>query len=596
MLERDEKRRSILPYWVTACGFLFFGILFLVRPSLLADRFAPPPDTDLSGFRDATVRIAISLAASSLLAGLATGMWALRLPRRRPGLFGALFGLLVLGCYLALTNSLGDWIVDDAAITFAYSENLVRGYGLVLHPNHPPEEAYSNTLWMLILALVRFLGVPIPPAAKILCIMIGGLTVLWTLYLGRRAMGDPPIPERCAVFTAVLLGAPYIVWSVSGLEHSLQSFLFVAMVAGASSEKHRGWVTGVCLALLMLLRPETPLVGGVVVLTLAWRQYSGDGIASLGRLWPAVLLPAVAGGGLLAFRLWYFGDPLPNPFYAKASDANFIHLVNVVGGGWNYVLTWVTSSGFLVVAPALILMKLRKAPAALHVAAALVAGQLAFAVYAGGDWMGCWRFIAPIVPLLALLTAYALSQSKVAMRPREGRTLGLAVSALLVLCMARQLVLFETQPTTPQAIVAQIGHEFVSLASRLGIDEPTLAHHDAGGTSYDARIDLIDLGGLGNRAIAKHMDDAEFMASYLFEERKPTFFFGADSIFAAGKTKFHLRPEFKRDYVRLEFVGLSYMRSNLCHIRLEFAHSTDGVSLVIEEGALTKVVVTPPRR
>ena len=45
----------------------------------------------------------------------------------------------------------GEWIVDDAGITFAYARNLVDGHGLVSQPGLPPVEGFSNFLWMLTL-------------------------------------------------------------------------------------------------------------------------------------------------------------------------------------------------------------------------------------------------------------------------------------------------------------------------------------------------------------------------------------------------------------------------------------------------------------
>ena len=89
-------------------------------------------------------------------------------------------------------------------------------------------------------------------------------------------------------------------------------------------------------------------------------------------------------------------------------------------------------------------------------------------------------------------------------------------------------------PTTPFAKVARIGAQLAETGKALGVEAPSLAHHDAGGTTYRSDIRLIDLGGLGDRAVAKNMGNADFIAKYLFEEEKPTFIFGASHNFAAG--------------------------------------------------------------
>lgn len=52
----------------------------------------------------------------------------------------------------------GRWIVDDAAITFAYTRSLTTGAGPVLQPGAEVVEGYSNPLWLALLALGRFAG------------------------------------------------------------------------------------------------------------------------------------------------------------------------------------------------------------------------------------------------------------------------------------------------------------------------------------------------------------------------------------------------------------------------------------------------------
>jgi hypothetical protein len=52
----------------------------------------------------------------------------------------------------------GHWLIDDAAITFAYSRNVADGFGPVLQPGALPVEGYSNPTWMILLALGKLVG------------------------------------------------------------------------------------------------------------------------------------------------------------------------------------------------------------------------------------------------------------------------------------------------------------------------------------------------------------------------------------------------------------------------------------------------------
>jgi hypothetical protein len=59
------------------------------------------------------------------------------------------------GCGLILLHAsrFGFWIVDDAAITFAYTRNITDGNGSVLQPGATPTEGFSNPTWLALLAI-----------------------------------------------------------------------------------------------------------------------------------------------------------------------------------------------------------------------------------------------------------------------------------------------------------------------------------------------------------------------------------------------------------------------------------------------------------
>jgi hypothetical protein len=52
----------------------------------------------------------------------------------------------------------GGWLVDDAAITFAYSRSLSEGLGPVVQPGAAPVEGYSDPTWLVLLTAARLLG------------------------------------------------------------------------------------------------------------------------------------------------------------------------------------------------------------------------------------------------------------------------------------------------------------------------------------------------------------------------------------------------------------------------------------------------------
>jgi hypothetical protein len=387
-----------------------------------------------------------------------------------------------------------------------------------------------------------------------------------------------------------------VIWSISGLEHVLQGLLFLAVVAAAAWRPEDRFTPACAMAALVLVRPEAPLVaacvGGAYALR-AWRE--DPRLAAVLRQWPLGVIPALTLGGLLLFRWSYFGDLLPNPYYAKATDATLLRLLNPVGGGWLYILEWLRDGGLFVILPLLAAAPWRRAPFGLAVAGAIAGGQGVFIVAAGGDWMGSWRFLAALVPLLALATGWAVAMLREGGRGVLVERAAVVACVVIVWCSSFQLAMFRGRPTTPTDVVAEVGLAFVELGDRLGLDDPKLAHHDAGGTSYVARIDLVDLGGLGNRAIAKHRDDPAFLRRMLLEEVRPDFFFGTTSAFAAQFSKLHETDRFARDYVRVRFPGRPVLRAPLSHVRRDRIREAAGVTVVRDEqGAIVEVVVEPP--
>ena len=287
---------------------------------------------------------------------------------------------------------------------------------------------------------------------------------------------------------------------------------------------------------------------------------------------------------LTAFRLSYFGDPLPNPFYAKAASATVLRLFNPVGGGWQYVSSWARDSGSLLIVPFLLQAPFAGATAPLLVAAAIVSAHLAFVISTGGDWMGCFRFISPIVPLVAIVAACGFSTATRSLRLRHAIVLSCSLALILSVLSSESLLRFRESPTTPMAVVMRERDAFTAVARKLGIDRPTLAHHDAGGTSYLSELTLIDLGGLGNRTIAKHMTDPRFVTDYLLLRERPDFIFGTKLHFAAARTQFYRDPRFAELYVPLRFVGMDVGRrfppgTALCHVRRDVVHEAPGIEV-----------------
>ena len=498
----------------------------------------------------------------------------------------ALIGLGVV-CALSLwafARQLSGWWIDDAGITFSYSRSLAETGILTFQPGAPPTEGYSSSLWMAVLAGLGQMGADIPTAAKMLGLFCATLN-LWLACLLVWRWTDSPI--ALALTAAICMVAPVVTWATSGQEHALQSLLLMLVVFAAGTLRRWRWVAAVLLSLFVLARPEAPLLVIAVFALCLRADWADMGWRAFWRNVPIALLPFVTFCGLIAFRVWYFGDPLPNPYYAKTSGSSFTGLLNPFGGGWQYLLIGLRDSGLLLVVGlcAFLLPQHRDRPA-LTVLGGLILGHLVFVIWAKGDWMAQARFLMPIVPLIAVVTASSL----VAIAGHTVRTVtGAGLAAALLATTVTELDRFAATPTTPLSVVSEIGQTFATLSRQLGIDDPVLAHHDAGAISYEQSISLVDLGGLVDRDVARNMMNRPFLEQYIFEQRKPDYIFGAINF--AASSGFTEAESFDRDYIPLVFENQPIMDSALSHIRREHAVEALGVRLERDEtGTVVRVI------
>jgi hypothetical protein len=234
-------------------------------------------------------------------------------------------------------------------------------------------------------------------------------------------------------------------------------------------------------------------------------------------IWGLGLLAVFLGGQTL-FRLWYYGEPLPNTYYLKMTG--FPLIIRLKRGGYalfklmeqmNWVLFLLPFTALLFRRDRLILLLF-----------AIMGGQVAYSVYVGGDaWEhigGSNRYIALAAPIFFVLFVYAADQiiRTVAdkIRPQNARTTWLTNLALIALVFAsmvnfnllsnqkslRRWIL--TRP--PDFIEANI--EYVEIANRLKeitSPEAHIAVVTAGAIPYFTERASIDLLGKNDPYIAR---------------------------------------------------------------------------------------------
>lgn len=351
-----------------------------------------------------------------------------------------------------LPGGLAFTLFDDAMISMTYARNLARGDGLVWNAGGEAVEGYTNFLWTLWMALLH--ATPVPDRLLSLAVMVSGAALLavTVVVTGRtaRAAGLGSTAGAIAAWV-VALSPPLVFWTLRGMEVGLLAWLLATAVlllvriAGRVPARRELALLAAVLVAGILTRTDFVLFAGVVTVFAVWWAPSDVRRRVLTWTGGAIVGTLVAH---TVFRLLYYGAVTPNTYTLKLGGIGLddrldrgLTVVSDLLGIELLVPLLVVALGF-VVAP--------RRPTQLELlAGALVGVAFAYVVWTGGDaweWMTIPdRYVAPVIPALALLVASAVGRIAAAGR-------GALLPVLLVVGTgAVALVVAAAHPSGPDA-------------------------------------------------------------------------------------------------------------------------------------------------
>ena len=251
--------------------------------------------------------------------------------RERFVCFVAIMAAIFMSWVCADYPSIG---IDDANIFFGYAENIVNGKGITYSNNGIPVEGCTSLAWLLICTINFLIG--FDEVGVFLCscvaLMIGQM--LWIEILD-RLLDDSKMAKykkvSFALYCGLLLSCPaYITWMSITLMDTVLWGAVIALISYVLIEELNGksqlnpFLESLPFVVAVFVRPESLYAVAVSLsIILASRLINRSSLRPIIVMGLFFFISVMV---LTLFRLWYFGHPFPNTYYAKVSSSLIYNL------------------------------------------------------------------------------------------------------------------------------------------------------------------------------------------------------------------------------------------------------------------------------
>lgn len=402
--------------------------------------------------------------------------------------------------------------MDDSFITFRYATHLATGHGLVFNVSeYPRSEGITSPLYALVLTPLVLMGIGLEYSAKVLGVVMVAVVgfllyrIFFLLFANEMERKTVLIGAWMLVFMYVT-NAFVLANAISGMETMMgvaAVTLFVYCVSRAvlreksDLDKHR--VLSICLGLsafaMPLLRPELALFSVLFFLMSLFLFKKSRRV-----LLNAMVLFFVLSGAYFIWRMQYYGNVLPLPFYIKQASGTLLGL----GDGILFVKAYFP---FIILAFVMLPFIKRLPSLKLRIVFLIIAAtSVQFAYYLTiRHIMGFgFRYFLPLVPFLFLFSVAGISYLVHTFLRERQQLLFIVVSFFVVLITIWNAIGVEIAKSSYIDIIAKGNANNVknALAWKKANDNLVIAMNDCGIFPYFTGYRIVDLAGLNNREIA----------------------------------------------------------------------------------------------
>ena len=420
--------------------------------------------------------------------------------------------LVLSGVLIVHSSYYMPFLSDDSLISLRYLHRFLHGDGLTW-TDGIRVEGYSNLSWILLLACLGIFNVDLIVAARILGIAGMAVVMLSTLlwYTRTNTLRQIWLPLAAGLLF-FCLAAPTAVWAIGGLEQPLYAALLAiaiplcfAVIESDNLNLKKTLLASLTLGLMCITRPDGPIftVAAIAAFLLSWR-YS-EHKRPLHTVLVLLVFPALFYAGQTVFRLYYYGEIVPNTAFAKFTPS-FHHFI----AGMQYVAYGMLSlAPFSLIAVVSLIISLRsqqtRGRAILLLAMTFL--WLSYVAAIGGDIFPAWRHF---IPVIVIFTFAVIEGSLLACRHIEKKNASNrpVLAAGFVVLFVVYLVIQFNDPRNKLAVLERWewdGKNVGLLLKRaFSKQQPLIAVTAAGCLPYWSELPSLDMLGLNDYYLPRH--------------------------------------------------------------------------------------------
>ena len=480
-------------------------------------------------------------------------------------------GLLVAAVAVLIVHAsvYYPFLSDDALISLRYVDRFLQGRGLTWTDGRPVE-GYSNLLWILVVAVLGRCGIDLVDAARILGVasMSTVVVVLIRAYPLRGFSAKSCLPLSSGILF-FCLAAPVAVWAIGGLEQPLYAALLATSIPltircleSTNPERRDLFWLSLGLGLACITRPDGPLFSVAALFSIViGRWLARKKLFSWSNLVLLASMPVALYGGQLVFRIFYYGEWVPNTALVKIAPS-FHHFLDgfayVRHGLWSLFPFSFVALGYLIIAVFSPVRRDRALPLLV-----LMGAWIPYVVFIGGDIFPAHRHFVPLIVVIAFAVVECVTWL-------VGRVKPMTVVGLLFAATIPYLYLQDSHPENRRAISERwewdgqvVG---LLLQQSFSQQEPLVAVTAAGCLPYWSKLPALDMLGLNDDYLPRH-PPADFGSGMLGHElgetayilrREPdiiTFQVGRRTSAARISRELLESAEFREHYVPIKVEG-----------------------------------------